>query len=201
MNATATRDRFWFAVIGIMSAVAIAAVAFVLTGPRLASGLDVSALPALNTAWNAAAAVLLVAALIAIRRRAVPVHRALVLSAFAASALFLAGYLLYHSFSEGPDRYGGPVPWLYYAILISHIILAVTIVPLALVTLAPRLDLPSSASRRGPGHVPDLAVRLCDRGGDLRLPVLARRIGETVADIPTGCGLTAAGGRRGARCR
>ena len=135
MNATATRDRFWFAVIGIMSAVAIAAVAFVLTGPRLASGLDVSALPALNTAWNAAAAVLLVAALIAIRRRAVPVHRALVLSAFAASALFLAGYLLYHSFSEGPDRYGGPVPWLYYAILISHIILAVTIVPLALVTL------------------------------------------------------------------
>ena len=136
MNATATRDRFWFAVIGILSAVGIAAVAFVLTGPRLASGLDVSALPAVNTAWNAAAAVLLVAALIAIRRRAVPVHRALVLSAFAASTLFLAGYLLYHSFGERPgagtaDR----SRWLYYAILISHIILAVTIVPLALVTL------------------------------------------------------------------
>ena len=135
MSATAVRDRFWFLVIGIMSAVGISAVVFVLTGPRLASGLDVSGLPAVNTAWNAAAAVLLVAALIAIRRRAVPVHRALVLSAFAASSLFLAGYLLYHSFSDGPERYGGPVPWLYYAILISHIILAVTIVPLALVTL------------------------------------------------------------------
>ena len=102
-----------------------------LTGPRLASGLDVSALPAVNTAWNGtAASVLLVAALIAIRRRAVPVHRALVLSAFAASALFLAGYLLYHSFGDGPKPYGGPVPWLYYAILISHIILAAAIVPL-----------------------------------------------------------------------
>ena len=49
MNAAASRDRFWFAMIGIMSAAAIAAVAFVLTGPRLASGLDVSALPAVNT--------------------------------------------------------------------------------------------------------------------------------------------------------
>jgi putative membrane protein len=135
MGATVTRDRFWFTVIAIMSAVGLAAVAFVLTGPRLGTGLDVSGLPAINTAWNATAAVLLVAALVAIRRRAVPVHRALVLSAFAASSLFLAGYLLYHSFSDGPDRYGGPVAWLYYAILISHIILAVTIVPLALVTL------------------------------------------------------------------
>ena len=51
------------------------------------------------------------------------------------STLFLAGYLLYHSFGDGPAPYGGPVAWLYYAILISHIILAVTIVPLALVTL------------------------------------------------------------------
>ena len=135
MNAAAVRDRFWFSIIGIMSAVGVAAVAFVLTGPRLGSGLDVSGLPAVNTVWNAAAAVLLVAALVAIRWRAVPVHRALVLCAFAASSLFLAGYLLYHSFSDGPDRYGGPVAWLYYAILISHIVLAVTIVPLALVTL------------------------------------------------------------------
>lgn len=135
MNATAARDRFWFAMIGIMSATALAAVAFVVTGPRHASGLDVSALPAVNTTWNGTAAVLLTAALVAIRRRAVPVHRALVLCAFGASTLFLAGYLLYHTFGDGPEPYNGPVPWLYYAVLISHIILAATIVPLALVTL------------------------------------------------------------------
>ena len=133
--APATRDRFWFTVIGIFSVAAVAAVTYVLIGPRHRSGLDVSALPALNTAWNAAAAVLLVSAFIAIRRAAVSVHRALVLSAFGASTLFLVGYLLYHAFGEGSQTYTGPVPWLYYPILVSHIILAVTIVPLALVTL------------------------------------------------------------------
>ena len=136
MNATATRDRFWFATIAIMSAAAIAAVAFVLTGPRLASGLDVSALPAVNTAWNAAAAVLLVAALIAIRPPgpcrctarwwfARSRHRPCSWPAISCTTHSVTGRI----------RYGGPVPWLYYAILISHIILAVTIVPLALVTL------------------------------------------------------------------
>ena len=135
VTVPASRDRFWFTVIGIFSVAAVAAIAFVLTGPRHQAGLDVSMLPAVNTAWNAAATVLLVAAFIAIRRRAVTVHRALVLCAFGASTLFLVGYLLYHAFGEGPQAYLGPVPWLYYCILISHIVLAVTIVPLALITL------------------------------------------------------------------
>ena len=135
VSGAATRDRFWFTVIGIFSVAAVAAVTYVLIGPRHRSGLDVSALPAVNTAWNATAAVFLVGAFIAIRRRAVGVHRALVLGAFGASTLFLAGYLLYHAFGEGSRTYTGPVPWLYYPMLVSHIILAVTIVPLALVTL------------------------------------------------------------------
>ena len=135
LTTPASRDRFWLTVIGIFSVAAVAAVVFVLTGPRHRSGLDVSALPAVNTVWNAAAAVLLVAAFIAIRRGAVAVHRALVLCAFGASTLFLAGYLLYHGFGEGPRPYAGPVPWLYYSVLVSHVILAATIVPLALITL------------------------------------------------------------------
>ena len=129
------RDRFWFTVIGILSVAAVAAVTYVVTGPRHASSLDVSALPVVNTAWNAAAAVLLVAAFVAIRRGAVAVHRALVLCAFGASTLFLAGYLIYHGYGAGPRPYAGPVPWLYYSILVSHVILAATIVPLALITL------------------------------------------------------------------
>ena len=133
--AAGARDRFWFTVIGIFSMVAVAAVTFVLLGPRQESDLDVSGLPAVNTAWNGAAAVLLVSAFIAIRRRAVTVHRALVLCAFAASTLFLAGYLVYHAYGTGPQTYAGPASALYYAILISHIVLAVPTVPLALVTL------------------------------------------------------------------
>ena len=135
MTTTVTRDRFWFTVVGILSAAALAAVAFVVTGPQHESGLDVSALPAVNTAWNAAAAVLLVGAFIAIRRGAVSIHRALVLCAFGASTLFLTGYLTYHAFGKGPQPYAGPLPWLYYAILASHVILAAAIVPLALITL------------------------------------------------------------------
>lgn len=135
VTRSATRDRFWFTVIGIFSVAAVAAVTYVLIGPRHRSGLDVSLLPAVNTAWNGTAAIFLVSAFIAIRRHAVTVHRALVLCAFGASTLFLAGYLIYHGYGEGPRPYAGPVPWLYYSILVSHIVLAVTIVPLALVTL------------------------------------------------------------------
>lgn len=143
----AAADRFWLTVIAIFSAVTVAAIVFVLTNTRPAAGelatsggrtgsrLDVSALPAMNVAWNSAAAVCLVAAYAAIRRNAVGAHRALVLAALAASTLFLAGYLIYHGASGGSRPYAGPVPWLYYPILVSHVILAIVIIPLALVTL------------------------------------------------------------------
>ncbi len=135
VTRSATRDRFWFTVIGIFSVAAVAAVIYVLIGPRHRSGLDVSALPAVNTVWNATAAVLLVAAFVAIRRGAVAVHRTLVLCAFGASTLFLAGYLVYHALGDGSKSYTGPVPWVYYPVLVSHVVLAATIVPLAMITL------------------------------------------------------------------
>ena len=61
------------------------------------------------------------------------------LAALATSALFLASYLVYH-FQVGSVRFTGqgPVRTVYFAILISHTILAVAIVPLVLVTLSAR---------------------------------------------------------------
>ena len=58
------------------------------------------------------------------------------LAALACSTLFLASYLVYHS-QVGSVRFRGqgPVRAAYFAILISHTVLAVTVVPLALVTL------------------------------------------------------------------
>lgn len=58
------------------------------------------------------------------------------LGALATSAAFLASYLTYH-FQVGSVRYTGQGPWrtLYFAILISHTVLAVVIVPLVLMTL------------------------------------------------------------------
>ena len=93
--------------------------------------------PALNASLNATTAVLLVTGYALIRRKRVALHRGFMLSALVVSCLFLASYLYYHA-HIGSKRFAG-VGWIrpvYFAILISHTVLAVAIVPLALVTLA-----------------------------------------------------------------
>lgn len=57
------------------------------------------------------------------------------LTAFAFSGLFLISYTIYHWFTPGPRPYVGAWPGVYYFILVSHIILAAVIIPLALITL------------------------------------------------------------------
>ena len=57
------------------------------------------------------------------------------LCAFGSSSLFLISYVIYHWFKAGPKPYLGDYVSIYYFILISHIILAVFIIPLALITL------------------------------------------------------------------
>ena len=94
------------------------------------------ALPEINACLNASSAVLLVAGYLFIRRGRVRAHHWSMLGAFAASTLFLAGYLWFH-FHAGIVPYRG-TGWhriLYFAILIPHSILAALIVPLALITL------------------------------------------------------------------
>ncbi|NIR44794.1 MAG: DUF420 domain-containing protein [Gemmatimonadetes bacterium] len=98
--------------------------------------ITVSDLPALNATLNGLSAVLLVSAYLAIRRRRVSLHRGLMLSAVGVSILFLASYLYYH-YHAGTTRFSGTglVRVVYFAILISHTILAMAIVPLVIVTL------------------------------------------------------------------
>lgn len=57
------------------------------------------------------------------------------LAAFGTSSAFLVSYVIYHWFKAGPRRYEGPYVGLYYVVLISHIILAMGVLPLALTTL------------------------------------------------------------------
>ena len=135
---TPTRDRFWRTIIVIMSVVVVSAVLFLIYGPRPegpASQLDVSRLPYLNAALNATSAVLLLLALAFIRRREIERHKRAVLAAFGSSGAFLASYLIYHTYKAGPKAYEGAFGWFYYPMLISHIVLAAAIVPLALWTL------------------------------------------------------------------
>jgi putative membrane protein len=98
--------------------------------------LSVSDLPSVNAALNATSAVLLTLGYAFIRQRAITAHTMCMLAAFGTSTLFLVSYLTYHYF-HGTTPFGGTgwVRPLYFAILISHTALAVTIVPLAIVTL------------------------------------------------------------------
>jgi uncharacterized membrane protein YozB (DUF420 family) len=99
--------------------------------------LSVSDLPAVNATLNAIAATLLVYGYILIRRRRIEQHRRVMLAAFAVSALFLESYLVYHANAGSrpfPGR--GAIRVVYFTILISHIILAAAILPLALITLS-----------------------------------------------------------------
>jgi len=98
--------------------------------------MTVGDLPALNASLNAASAILLGSGYICIRRRRVGAHRACMLLALLTSTLFLVSYLTYH-YHAGSVPYRG-TGWsrpFYFALLISHTILAATVVPLALVTV------------------------------------------------------------------
>jgi uncharacterized membrane protein YozB (DUF420 family) len=95
-----------------------------------------AALPTLNAVLNASAAVALLAGFVAIRQRRVAVHRACMLTAVALSVLFLASYLTYHAqVGSRPYLGGGWLRAVYFAILLTHTVLAVLIVPMVGTTL------------------------------------------------------------------
>ena len=97
----------------------------------------ISALPAVNAILNGTSALLLVSGYLLIRRRKVTAHRACMVTAFAVSTIFLMSYLTLRYYA-GMTRFAGQ-GWIrpvYFTILVSHTVLAATIVPLALVTLS-----------------------------------------------------------------
>lgn len=98
--------------------------------------IEVSQLPAVNATLNAVAGTLLAAGYACIRRGRIDLHRRCMVAAFATSALFLASYLVYHAQAGSRPFTGeGPIRVVYFTVLISHIILAAAVLPLAVVTL------------------------------------------------------------------
>jgi len=99
--------------------------------------LTVHDLPAVNATLNALSGLLLLAGYFLIRARRIEAHRRCMLAAFATSALFLACYLVYHyEVGSVPFTRQGIVRPIYFSILITHVVLAATVPPLALVTLS-----------------------------------------------------------------
>ena len=100
-------------------------------------------LPAVNASLNGLSAIFLTAGFIFIRQKKITAHRNCMISAFCVSVIFLICYLTYHTYlavvlHRGPTRFLHPL-WfrpIYLAILLTHTVLAMVIVPLILITLS-----------------------------------------------------------------
>jgi len=102
-------------------------------------------LPTLMACLNTASVVCLSAGYVFIKRKNVVMHRRMMLTSFAVSALFLCTYVLHHILVGNVLFHGhGLARTLYFVILIPHVTLAVAVLPLAIVTirrgLAGRID-------------------------------------------------------------
>ena len=94
-------------------------------------------LPALNAALNSLATAFLVAGYVFVRRGRIGAHRLAMLSALGTSAAFLTSYVIYHAHAGSRPFTGtGVVRLVYFVILISHVILAMAIVPMVLITVS-----------------------------------------------------------------
>jgi putative membrane protein len=99
--------------------------------------ISVHDLPAVNASLNALSGLLLLCGYVLIRSRRIELHRKVMIAAFASSSLFLVCYVIYHA-QVGSVRFTrqGFVRPLYYSILLTHVTLAFSVVPLSLITLS-----------------------------------------------------------------
>jgi len=99
--------------------------------------MTIADLPALNASLNALASVFLVVGYILVRSGRRDAHKRCMLLALTTSALFLTSYVIYHANAGSVAFRGvGAIRVVYFVVLIPHVILAATILPLALLTAA-----------------------------------------------------------------
>ncbi len=126
--------RSFLAFNAVVSAAALAFLGWLLLlhgGVPAGASADLSFMPAVNASFNATSAVLLIAGRFAIARKNQELHKRLMVAAFAVSGLFLLGYVAYH-FVHGDTKYVGNFKAVYLAVLASHVLLSMTVLPLAL---------------------------------------------------------------------
>jgi len=113
------------------------------------AGIDLKILPLINAIVNGVTFILLVLSLIYIKKKNIKVHRRFIYAAFVTTFVFLVSYLTYHAMA-GSTSYGGTgfIALIYYVILISHIVLAAILLPLALITLGRGLNMDVAKHRK-----------------------------------------------------
>lgn len=98
-------------------------------------GYDFSFLPPIYATINGVTAVLLILAVIAIKNKKRLVHERLMKTCILLSIVFLVMYILYHMTSDSTPYGGvGPMRYLYFFILVTHILLSIAIIPMVLFT-------------------------------------------------------------------
>ena len=125
------RFNKWITVISI----AIPLVVALLFGYKIPNAKPLSFLPPIYAAINGITAILLIAAVVAIKNGRQSLHQKLMTTNIILSALFLIMYVAYHMTSE-TTIYGGEgfLKYIYYFILLTHIVLSISVIPLVLIT-------------------------------------------------------------------
>lgn len=120
----------WVAVLSVFIPLVVAA----LFGVKVDVEIPVF-LPPIYATTNALTALILVLAFIAIRNKNIKLHKRLTTSAIILSALFLVMYVAYHMTSDS-TKFGGEgiIKYVYYFILITHILLSIVVIPFVLIT-------------------------------------------------------------------
>lgn len=145
LNAVELKYRKWIIILSI----AIPIVVAILFGIKLKDfGFDVEPLtflPPVYATINGFTAVLLIAAVIAVKNGNRKLHENLMKTAIACSVMFLGMYVAYHMTADS-TKFGGEgvIKYVYFFILLTHILLSIIIIPLVLITyvraLAQRFD-------------------------------------------------------------
>lgn len=112
-------------------------------------GFDINVLPLANAILNSFTFLFLIGALLAVKRQNISLHRRFIYAAFTTTTFFMLSYVTYHYLAESTPYGGeGPLKYVYYFILITHIVLAAVIVPLALTTLGRGLNMQVEQHRK-----------------------------------------------------
>jgi putative membrane protein len=127
-------------IIYAVSIVICLAIAFLIYFPQalsLGGGLDVSYLPRFHAFLNGSCTLLLIGGYFAVRQKQYNLHKTLMVTCFLLSSIFLVSYVVYHSQAPA-TKFGGEgvIRPIYFTILITHIVLAAAILPLALFTIS-----------------------------------------------------------------
>ena len=124
-------------IVSIVIPIAVAAL-FVIRIPNVGPFMF---LPPIYATINAITAVLLIAAIIAIKNGKRKLHERLMKTCMMMTASFLVMYIIYHMTSDSTVyQSAGSLKYIYYFILISHIILSVLVLPLVLITFSRALS-------------------------------------------------------------